>query len=72
VIEELMQMEVGLVTLMYKFFKQGKHLMASISLFACWFQPWLISHDTVFSFHNKPASVGLISPETNQRTGCPN
>jgi len=40
-----------------------------ISLFACWFQPGLISQPTMFSSHNKPASAGLISPETNQRTG---
>ena len=39
------------------------------SLFACWFQPELVSHDTMFSSHNKPAPTGLISPETNQRTG---
>jgi len=29
----------------------------SISLFACWFQPRFISHGTVFSSHNKPASA---------------
>ena len=39
------------------------------SLFACWFQPGLISQPTVFSSHNKPAPARLISPETNQRTG---
>ena len=39
------------------------------SMFARWFQSGLINHDTVFSSHNKPAPVGLISPETNQRTG---
>jgi len=39
------------------------------SPFACWFQPGLISQPTVFSSHNKPAPVGLISSETNQRTG---
>jgi len=36
----------------------------SISLFACWFQPELISQPTVFFSHNKPAPAGLISPET--------
>jgi len=41
----------------------------SFSLFACWFQPGLISQPTVFSSHNKSAPAGLISPETNQRTG---
>jgi len=41
----------------------------SFSLFACWFQPGLISQPTVFFSHNKPAPAGLISPETNQRTG---
>ena len=41
----------------------------SISLFSCWFQPWLISQPTVFFSYNKPAPAGLISPETNQRTG---
>jgi len=40
------------------------------SLFACWFQPELISHGTIFSSHNKPAPAGLISPETNQQAGC--
>jgi len=39
------------------------------SLFACWFQPGLISQPTVFSSHNKSAIAELISPETNQRTG---
>ena len=39
-------------------------------MFACWFQPGFISHDTVFFFHNKSVAVGLISVETNQRTGC--
>ena len=39
------------------------------SMFACWFQPGLISQTTMFSSHNKPAPAGLISPETNQRTG---
>jgi len=38
-------------------------------MFACWFQPGLISQPTVFSSHNKPVPAGLISPETNQRTG---
>jgi len=38
------------------------------SLFACWFQPGLISQPTMFFSHNKPAPAGLISPETNQRT----
>ena len=28
-------------------------------------QPSLISHDTAFCFHHKPASAELISPETN-------
>ena len=37
------------------------------SLFACWFQPGLISQPTVFSSHNKPVPAGLISLETNQR-----
>jgi len=41
----------------------------AIGLFACWFQPGLISHDTVFFSHNKPAPARLISPETNQLTG---
>ena len=36
-----------------------------ISLFACWFQPGFISQSIVFFSHNKPASAGLISPETN-------
>jgi len=40
-----------------------------ISLFACWFQPGLISQSIVFSSHNKPAPAGLISPEINQRIG---
>ena len=40
----------------------------SITLFACWFQPGLISQSTVFSSHNKPASGRLISPETNKQT----
>ena len=40
-----------------------------ISIFACWFQSGLISQPTVFSSHNKPVPAGLISPETNQRTG---
>ena len=44
-------------------------MLCTISMFACWFQPGLISHDIVFSSHNKPVSVGLISPETNLRTG---
>ena len=39
------------------------------SLFACWFQSELTSQPTVFSFHNKLAPAGLISLETNQRTG---
>ena len=38
-------------------------------MFACWFQLGLIRQPTVFSSHNKPAPAGLISPETNQRTG---
>jgi len=38
-------------------------------MYACWFQPGLISHDTVFSSHSKPTPAGLINPETNQRTG---
>ena len=38
-----------------------------ISLFICWFQSGLIGHGIVFFSHNKPASAGLISPETNQR-----
>ena len=38
------------------------------SMFACWFQPGLISQPTMFFSHNKPAPVGLISPETNQQT----
>jgi len=29
----------------------------------------LISHPMVNFSHNEPASAGLISPETNQRTG---
>ena len=29
----------------------------------------LISQSIVFSSHNKPVPAGLISPETNQRTG---
>jgi len=33
------------------------------------FQSGLINQPTLFSSHNKPASAGLISPETNQRTG---
>ena len=37
------------------------------SLFACWFQSGFISQPTVFSSHNKPAPVRLISSETNQR-----
>jgi len=41
----------------------------SISLFACWFQPGFISQPTVFSSHNKSASAGLISLETNKRMG---
>jgi len=44
------------------------HLHA-ISLFACWFQPELISQSTVFFSHNKPASTELISPKTDQQTG---
>jgi len=43
--------------------------MLSPSLFVGWFQPELISQPTVFSPYNKPAPTGLISPETNQRTG---
>ena len=39
----------------------------TISMFACWFQPELINHGTVFFSHNKPAPARLISPETNQR-----
>jgi len=38
------------------------------SLFACWFQPGLISQSTVFFSHNKPAPARLISPETNHQT----
>ena len=41
------------------------------SLFACWFQPGLISHDTVFFSHNKSAPAVLISPKINQRTRSP-
>ena len=37
-------------------------------LFAGWFEPWLISHPTMFFSHNKPTPTRLISPETNQRT----
>ena len=39
----------------------------TFSHFAYWFQSGLISQPTVFSSHNKPALVRLISPETNQR-----
>ena len=39
-------------------------------MFACWFQPELISHGTVFFSHNKSAAAGLISPKTNQQTCC--
>ena len=42
--------------------------LSSFSLFACWFQPWLISQPTMFFSHNKPAPAELISLETNQRT----
>ena len=41
----------------------------TISLLAGWFQTGLISQSTVFFSHNKSASAGLISLETNQRTG---
>jgi len=51
-------------------FSEGFNMKdARISLFACWFQPELISQPTMFSSHNKPAPAGLISLETNQRTG---
>jgi len=40
-------------------------LTSIFSLFACWFQPWLISQPTIFFSHNKPAPAGLISLETN-------
>jgi hypothetical protein len=36
-------------------------------MMAYWFQPRLISYDTVFFSHNKPVSVRLISPKTNQQ-----
>jgi len=40
-------------------------------MFACWFQLGLISQPTVFSSHTKPASAGLINPETDhRRAGC--
>ena len=44
-------------------------ILLTVSLFVCWFQPGLISQSTMFFSHNKPALVGLISPETNQQTG---
>ena len=47
---------------------QQSYPETSYNLFACWFQPGLISHDTVFFSHNKSAPAGLISSETNQRT----
>jgi len=34
-----------------------------------WFLPGLISQPTVFFSHSKPTPAGLMSPETNQRTG---
>ena len=44
---------------------------STFRLFACRFQPGLISQPTVFFSRNKPTLAGLISPETNQRTGRP-
>ena len=42
----------------------------TFSTFACWFQPELISHGTIFFSHNKSAPVELINPETDQRSCC--
>ena len=39
----------------------GTTVLSTFSLFVCWFQPGLISYDTIFFFHNKPAPAGLIS-----------
>jgi len=47
----------------------GNMIVVLYSMFACWFQPGLISQPIVFFSHNKPAPVRLISPKTNQRTG---
>ena len=40
----------------------------TISLFAYWLQPGLISQPIMFSSHNKLAPARLISPKTYQRT----
>ena len=32
-------------------------------LFACWFQPGLISHSTIFLSHNKSAPAGGLSAQ---------
>ena len=37
------------------------------SMFACWFQSGLIRQLTVFSFHGKPASAGIIRLEINEQ-----
>ena len=47
----------------------GDLIFGALFFSASWFQPGLISQPIVFSSHNKLALAGLISPETNQRTG---
>ena len=60
---------VTLATVLFIFQSKRHREILPPSLFACWFQPGLISQPTVFSSHNKPAPARLISPESNQRTG---